>query len=148
MNLNDARDMVEDLLPELQDAMGLDCYVINIRWVDLPEGVYGQCGVDYDHLIASIDIDAEQNKDEAELKDTLLHEMSHILNGAERLFDDITDKAVEDKQYRILLEQVRCHCSERHVTSLLNMFKRLNMDCDGIIKLREKAISSDESKDD
>jgi len=138
MNQDKAKELVESNFPVLAMAMGLDNWKITIQYDRLDNGTAGLCSVSPQYMRATIQIDTEQQEDEADLADTLLHESFHILQAEQKIYMDAVDEVIGNEDAKKALDQLRIFGDERLVVNLMTMLKRIGLDMKQIIRLYKK----------
>lgn len=115
-------------LPRLRTELGISHWTIHIRY-DEPFGEHGADGsrtracvhtdLSYDH--ATIDLNCAEIDDEAELIETLHHELLHVVLAPYDLLSDYAEKAVEKGSVEAeRLVALYSYCCERAVIAVGN----------------------------
>jgi len=140
MTKSQVKKIINKILPDLQRALHLDNWKINIEYVEIaPDDLFvGKCHRDEKRQHAVILLCYELLQTKSEVKETLLHELLHIVNAAYDVINDVIDPMLDDTEKNVF-NVIRNRASEPAVLALENMLKSMGLNVKDIIALNRRS---------
>ena len=141
LDLSRAKDIVDNYLPRIRRMLYLQDWKITIDWRPIPGGVEARVTCQPGYQRAKIEIDIGMIETEEQLKETLWHEMFHILHSDFETFRKAAFQHIDGAGScaENAMDEI-WHCAVEHlVRRLENVFEHgLHLDLDEALAVSER----------
>lgn len=119
MDKSEVRRIVEENLTWMRHALGVAHWKIEVSYSALPSGTQGYVERNINYDKAWIELDPAQHSTEAQVLESLRHELLHLLVTPFDLYNRLANEAVShDSHLQGVLEKGFDHAQERAVRAL------------------------------